>query len=298
VCAPRPGSKGNAPKATGPQPAARPRRRPRWPRTPRRRLLQRDRVEPGGRRPAVPRPDRPTHTARARRAHRRRRRPTQVDLGVEAAGAWRRACALSHRATHDELCRPGGSDVRVASANPARAPFGAARPDRAGRPPTWGGTGRRQGRTAARRCGGPPCRSTARGRPARAGSSGLADLEQGDPSTRTHHPGQLGEERGQLDEVAKGEPTGDAVDRAVGNGQAPGCRLAPAARRAGVGEHAEGEVDADGSDHAGAGELAAEVAGAGRQVEHDRARFEVELANARRRQRTSSPKVMMRLTRS
>ena len=96
---------------------------------------------------------------------------------------------------------------------------------------------------------------------------GLGDFEQRNAPSGPHDPRQFGEERFEFDEVAQREPTRHAVDDAVGYGKAEGIALHE--RRVGAcgREHPPREIDTDGS-QAALGELAAEVAGAAREVEY------------------------------
>ena len=76
---------------------------------------------------------------------------------------------------------------------------------------------------------------------------GLCHLEEGDASAGTDHPGELCEEGIEVDEVAEREAAGGAVDRPVGEREAQDVRLGQ--RDIGVGrtEHADAEIEADGS---------------------------------------------------
>ena len=86
--------------------------------------------------------------------------------------------------------------------------------------------------------------------------------------------------------------------RRVGQREAKGVGLGERAAGPGVGQHAEGEVEADRLEALG-GELAAEVAGAAGQVGHHRARAEAQVADgAACASPTSIRNVMIRLTRS
>ena len=93
------------------------------------------------------------------------------------------------------------------------------------------------------------------------------DVEQRDPPARAHGAAQLVEEHPEVDQVAQGEAAGHPVERGVRERQAEDVRLRPG-RAAAVGvQHPEGQVDRQRAQVL-AGQLDAQVAGAGGQVGH------------------------------
>ena len=99
---------------------------------------------------------------------------------------------------------------------------------------------------------------------------GDGGVERGDAATGAEHPGALAEDDVEVDEVAQRESADDAVDRGVGERERRG--IAPHERRVGAGaaQHPLGEVEADRA-VAVRVEVAAEVGGPAREVEHERA---------------------------
>ena len=232
----------------------------------------------GDRHDQAPRPASPSGPA-ARGAPSRRRRSMRSTSSVEPAGAGDELRASLIAAPLDprvpraaERCRPRSSVAGAVGEAGVREQRPGARPAPAGRPPTWGGSGRPRGRTAGRRCGARPGRSRRRGPSAAPRFGGSATSRRATrPPGRTTRASSA-KNAVELDEVAQGEAARDAVDRARRAPAGAGCRPAPGVRRCGRRPACRTTGRRRSARQAVGGQLAAEVAGAAGQVEHDRPR--------------------------
>ncbi len=94
-----------------------------------------------------------------------------------------------------------------------------------------------------------------------------AHIDQRDSPTGSGDPGDVGEEGGQIEQVAQCKATRDTVNHAIRNGQTQNVGLHPRSTGAVGCEHAVTEVDRDRS-QPGRAKVHTEVAGARRQVDH------------------------------
>jgi hypothetical protein len=96
---------------------------------------------------------------------------------------------------------------------------------------------------------------------------GNADVEEGDATARPDDPGRLGEERSEVDQIAKCETAGEAVDGRGADGKLEDVGLGARGSGSVGGEHAVAEIHGDGTEP-GLGEIDAEIPGARGEIEH------------------------------